>query len=240
VSGPERLWRWCRRNPALAAASALATLAVAGVTVLSVCYGLDRSSAAARLARTNDRLGEEKQRAEDALQAFHQQRRLSAGLALDRGLAVCEQGDPGRGLLWLTRALEIVPDDAHDLQRIIRTNVSAWRGRVVSLRGFQHQSRTASVAFSPDGRRILTGCSEEARLWDAASGEAIGNPVAHDDASGNPVTFSPDGRLALSFPLHKGVQFWEAAAGTPRKAPFPHRGEIWELFYSPDGKTALT
>jgi WD40 repeat protein len=236
----ERVWRWCRRNPALATASTLAAVAVVAVTVLSVFYGLDRSAAAARLTQTNERLGEEKRRAEDALEGFHQQRRLSAGLALDRGLALCEQGDAGRGLLWLARALELAPDDAGDLQWIIRTNLSAWRSQVVGLKGFQHQTWTRSVAFSPDGRRIVTGTSDGALLWDAATGERIGSTLAHDDAAGNPVAFSPDGKLALTTPFHQGMRFWDAATGASRDAPFPHPGQIAKLFYSPDGKTVLT
>jgi WD40 repeat protein len=237
----ERLWRWARRNPALATVSTLAALAAAAVLVVSVVYGVDRSAAAERLARTNDRLGEEKRRAEDALEGFHQQRRLSAGLALDRGLALCEQGDAGRGLLWLARALEFAPDDAADLQWTIRANLGAWRSEVAALRGFQHQTRCASVAFSPDGRRVVTGTSEGgALLWDADTGETIGSALAHDDARGDPVAFSPDGKLVLTVPFHQGIRFWDAATGAPRDAPFPHPGEIADLFYSPDGKRVLT
>ena len=37
-----------------------------------------------------------------------------------------------------------------------------------------------SVAFSPDGKTMLTGCSDKtARLWDAATGQPIGPPIPH-------------------------------------------------------------
>ena len=240
VSRAERLWRWCRRNPALAAASALATVAAATVLVVSVVYGLERSAAADRLNRTNERLGQEKERAENALAAFDQQRRLSAGLALDHGLALCEQGDAGRGLLWLARALEFAPDDARDLQWIIRTNLSAWRSEVLGLIGFQHQTRTASVAFSPDGKLIATGAWDEALLWDAATGEVVSPPLLHDDIRSNEIDFTPDGKMVLTNTVRQGVQFWDAGTGAARKVPFPHAGPIQDLYYSPDGKTVLT
>jgi WD40 repeat protein len=242
VGQAERLVRWCRRNPALAAASALSLLTLAALAVVSVVYGLDRSAAAAHLVQTNERLEGEKQRAEDALHAVDQQRRQSALLALDRGLALCEQGDPGRGLLWLARALEIAPDDAGDLQWIIRTNLGAWSREVAALKGFQGDDRTNSVAFSPDSRRIVTGASDDARLWDAVNGEPIGPPLEHGMGLGGAfrVAFSPDSQLVLTHPAEQGIRFWDVAAGASRKGPYPQPGRIRFVFYSPDGKTALT
>src|SRR5262249_53383996 len=45
----ERLWRWCCRQPVLAAMSAFALLALAALVVLSVSFGIHQSRAAARL-----------------------------------------------------------------------------------------------------------------------------------------------------------------------------------------------
>ena len=50
------------------------------------------------------------------------------------------------------------------------------------------------MAFSPDGRTLLTGCDDSsARLWDVATGRQIGPTLRHDDAVLG-VAFSPDGR----------------------------------------------
>ena len=39
-----------------------------------------------------------------------------------------------------------------------------------------------SAAFSPDGTRIVTASEDEtARIWDAASGKAIGEPLKGHD-----------------------------------------------------------
>ena len=50
-----RLWRWSRRNPALAAASGLAALALLGVAVVSSVLAVSRSRAATRLSREQAR-----------------------------------------------------------------------------------------------------------------------------------------------------------------------------------------
>ena len=49
------------------------------------------------------------------------------------------------------------------------------------------------MAFSPDGTKIATASYDKtARLWDAATGKPLGEPLRHD-ARVNAVAFSPDG-----------------------------------------------
>ena len=50
------------------------------------------------------------------------------------------------------------------------------------------------MAFSPDGKTVLTGSDDKtARLWDASTGQPIGQPLTHQDAV-RAVAFSPDGK----------------------------------------------
>ena len=38
----------------------------------------------------------------------------------------------------------------------------------------------SSAQFSPDGQRVVTASDKTARLWDAASGKPIGEPMKHE------------------------------------------------------------
>ncbi len=54
------------------------------------------------------------------------------------------------------------------------------------------------AAYSPDGKRILSWSLERTlRLWDAATGAAIGAPLRHEGLVS--AAYSPDGKRILSW-----------------------------------------
>lgn len=230
VSRGERLWRWCRRNPALAAASGAAVIALIAVAVVSTVFAVHQHMAA-------EEIRGEQVKTEAALASSQ---RLSATLALDRGLERCRQGDVGHGLLWLARALEIAPDDATDLQRVIRLNLGAWRHRLLPLRMILTHDNALVGVFSPDGKRILTaGLDRRAVVWDAATGKQIGEPMLHGDSIFQAI-FSPDGAIVLTGSFDKTARLWSAETGKPLSAPLKHNEILDAVAFSRDGKWAAT
>jgi eukaryotic-like serine/threonine-protein kinase len=234
VGALERGWRWCRRNPALAGAAGVAVAALVAAAALVVVLALHESRAA-------DRLRREKGQTEAALQ---ESRRLSADLALDRGLRLCED-DVARGMLWLARSLELAPPDAADLQRAARMNLAAWRLQLHTLRAYTEFGQADYLAFSADGRVALTaGRNEstrkvEVQLWEAATGKPLGPPWEHKDSLAS-LALSPDGKGVLTG--SKGTaRLWEAATGKPLGPPLKHgKHSITCLALSSDGKALLT
>jgi WD40 repeat protein len=68
-----------------------------------------------------------------------------------------------------------------------------------------------SVAFSPDGKLVLTGLYDRtARLWETSSGKQVGALEGHNDTV-NSVAFSPDGSLAITCDMHGRVFFWQVS-----------------------------
>jgi hypothetical protein len=60
-----------------------------------------------------------------------------------------------------------------------RAGVGAVSGQPVTP-PLMHQGEVTTVAWSPDGRRLVTASFDKtARVWDAVSGQAVTLPLAH-------------------------------------------------------------
>ncbi len=191
-----------------------------------------------RLADTNRKLGKEQEQTRDALKKSE---RLLCRSALDQGLALSDRGDADQGLLWLSRSLEIAErENLTDLDQAIRLNLAYSRSRVISLRNcLPHSDAVRAVAFSPDGKTVLTGSADgAARLWDVLTGSPIGSPMRHEGRA-NAVAFSADGNIALTGSEDKTARLWDARSGSPIGSPMLIGNPVNTVAFSPDGRSAL-
>ena len=84
-----------------------------------------------------------------------------------------------------------------------------------------HTSWVMSVAFSPDGQRIVSGSEDwTAKIWDANSGQELKTLKIWDankqtlrghTAEVQSVAFSPDGQRMVSCSNDKTVKIWDAS-----------------------------
>jgi predicted dienelactone hydrolase len=76
-----------------------------------------------------------------------------------------------------------------------------------------HSGIVSSIAFSPDGTRLVSG-GADTRLWDVASGEQL---YLFEGPAGEvvDVAFSADGRLVVTGGGSHTLVFWDTATGAP-------------------------
>jgi WD40 repeat protein len=104
---------------------------------------------------------------------------------------------------------------------------------------------SVSVAFSPDGKRLVTvPYDNSVKVWDAQTGQGVLSVKAPAFAHGT-VTFSPDGkRLALasldSFDAASStVRIWNAQTGQELRV-LKTRDQVTRVAFSPDGKRLVS
>jgi hypothetical protein len=108
------------------------------------------------------------------------------------------------------------------------------------LRELRHPDAVTSVAFSPDNRRIVSGCWDNtARIWDVTSGRMLRQLIGHTDTV-EKVAFSPDGHT-IATPSRDGtVRLWDGDSGQQLQVFQGHTAIIWSVTFSPDGKRVAT
>ena len=84
------------------------------------------------------------------------------------------------------------------------------------LRTLRHDGPVRSVAFSSDGRQILTGSWDgTAKLWDSTSGDLLRTFEGHTNYILS-VAFSPDGQRIVTGSRDQTAKVWDAATGNVR------------------------
>ena len=72
-----------------------------------------------------------------------------------------------------------------------------------------HTRKVYSVAFSPDGKTLASGCDDHTiKLWDVATGKNIATLSGHTNGVRS-VAYSPDGKTLASGSSDKTIKLWD-------------------------------
>jgi WD40 repeat protein/serine/threonine protein kinase/Flp pilus assembly protein TadD len=244
ASAREQLWRWCRRNPALACALGLAAVALVAVAALSAHVAYTRGRSRDDLTFAYGQLQGEQANTAEALGKFQ---RLSVLLAAERARDLAEREEPNQALLWLARALKDAPPEDGGLQLLLRTNLASSPPQRPAVQLPAWQPSMTTLAISPDGRFALRHefqtnyfFPKDHRLLDLTTGQEIGGPLPGLGNSGR-AEFSPDSKRLLTVAeAASRTQLWDAATGRPLAPAVTHPSAVHAMAFSPDGKTVVS
>ena len=112
------------------------------------------------------------------------------------------------------------------LYNLIYQPKTTWRG---------HSKPVTSVAFSPDGTRIVSGSHDNTlKVWDAQTGqETLTLTGLHDPDSS--VAFSPTGTRIVSGSHSNTLKVWDAQTGQEALTLTGHEESVHSVAFSPDG-----
>jgi len=72
-----------------------------------------------------------------------------------------------------------------------------------------HQDWVLSVAFSPDGKRIVSGSEDKTiRLWDSETEEPLQSPLEGHEHLVLSGALSPDGKRIVSMLSNNAIRLW--------------------------------
>jgi WD40 repeat protein len=99
-----------------------------------------------------------------------------------------------------------------------------------------HAYLVTSVAFSPDGKQVVSGAYDKTvKVWDAQTGKLVRILSGHTGFV-NSVTFSPDGMHILSASDDETFKIWDANTGSLVRTFASNLDKVTTAAFSPDGK----
>src|SRR6516165_4960486 len=97
-----------------------------------------------------------------------------------------------------------------------------------------HSDSVICIAFTPDGKTLISSGNESIRLWDVASGKEKA-ALTRGRSSAKAVAVSPDGKLLASGNWDTTVRLWDSASGAELATLTGHTGPLLTVAFSPDG-----
>ncbi|MDD5322792.1 MAG: WD40 repeat domain-containing protein [Methylococcales bacterium] len=142
-------------------------------------------------------------------------------------------------LAYLAHAVRTDPEWVSS--RTLLVNLLQQRSWPLPVAILNHKAAVSSASFSPDGTRVVTASRDKtARLWDAQTGKALGEPMTHQ-AEVKSAQFSPDGTRVVTLSSDNSARLWDAKTGKALgEAMTTHKDYVQSAQFSPNGMLVVT
>jgi WD40 repeat protein len=113
-----------------------------------------------------------------------------------------------------------------------------WSTTLQTLQG--HTGWVKSVAFSPDGKHVVSGSNDKTiQIWEAGTGAVLQTLQGHTDWVRS-VAFSPGGQHVVSSSNDETVRVWDASTGVVIQTLVGSTDRVSSVAFSPDNKILPT
>jgi len=168
------------------------------------------------------------------VQMLHQASVSDYAAALQR---MDRDGKWNEGVAYLVRSLNFWPENSLAAQRLFDTLLlhapSHWPDLTLV-----HEQEVQKAVFSLDGSKVATASDNVVRLWDSATGKALGRPLVLGSLVYG-LAFSPDGSK-IATASGKNVRIWDVATGAEVGVALSHKDRVYAVAFSPDGSRIVT
>jgi hypothetical protein len=210
----ERLVKWAKRRPAVAALASVVVFLLVGVTGVSTISAV-RIAAAAE---------------ENRQRLVHSQ---VAG-----GVALMERGDPQSALPLFAEALRLDQGDPMR-EKNHRLRLSATLRRLPKLVAcWSTEAGPGRAVYCPDGRRVIVTGSKGLQIWDVTA-DRLTLQLAKDSIVTD-FAFSPDGSRVATADKDNAARVWNLETGQPITPPLQHAGAVNQVAFRPEGRQLVT
>jgi WD40 repeat protein len=130
-------------------------------------------------------------------------------------------------------------DGTTGLFAVATGELERWLGAVGKVEfGTGHPGPVQGIAFSPDGRLLLTFGDKSARVWEVKSGRQIA--VIGGASYVDMAAFSPDGGYVVTANQDATARVSEARTGGELMVLRGHQSIVWSAQFSSDGNSVVT
>jgi hypothetical protein len=148
--------------------------------------------------------------------------------------------DHGDAMTVMLATLAVLPKDPDKPDRAVSNVATAlllesWLRNREKYDLLGHLAGVSSVAFSPDGKRVVTGSRDDtARVWDLSGATPTATVLEGQITS---VAFSPDGKRVVTGSWDNTARVWDLSSATPLATVLEgHDGAVSAVAFSPDSK----